>query len=292
MYEIAVDKIIGLSFHVYIHNYTNKTKNIAKISMMANSTRKTMKSARNLSFDRIEKHGALLFKNKQKIGVSFTSCCMSSSPYTSYVVDIHLPPAIIISPVILTLGYALVLTMDYVLIKNDMKLAPIISPMKLRGLIAVYHFLLPIIFASKYDFGNISFMLQPWTTALQIVFLAKSDLSIKKWILMLFKVATFQDDSPTADSSREIRIQGLKKIIRGLAKAAFMKFVLDGLLPHDLSDLLGMPVFSTRSLFITYVLAFRIYCMMGITDIIMGLVQCTCLIRFKDIFDNPFMATR
>ncbi|KAI7890153.1 uncharacterized protein EV154DRAFT_256623 [Mucor mucedo] len=217
---------------------------------------------------------------------------MSSSPYTSYVVDIHLPPAIIIPPVILTLVYVLVLTIDYVLIKNDAKLASIISPMKLRVLIAVYHFLLPIVFASKYDFGNISFMLQPWTTALQIVFLAKTDLSIKKWVAMLFKVATFQDDSPTTDTSREIRIQGLKKVARGSIKFVFMKLVLDGLLPKDLSDLLGMPVFSPRALFITYVLAFRIYCMMGVTDIIMGLVQCTCLIRFKDIFDNPFMASR
>lgn len=217
---------------------------------------------------------------------------MSFSPYKSYVADIHLPPAIIVSPFVLTFGYALALTMDYVLIKNDTRFAHIISPMKLRCLIAVYHFLLPIIFASKYDFGNISFMLQPWTAALHIVFLAKSDLSIKEWISMLFKLATFQDDDPTTDTPQEIRTKGLKKMLRGLAKFGIMKIVLDGLLPKDLSDLLSMPVFSPRALFITYVLAFRIYCMMGITDVIMGAVQTTCLVRFKDIFDNPFMAKR
>lgn len=216
----------------------------------------------------------------------------NTSHYTSYVVNIRLPPAITVSPVILTIGYVLALIMDYVLIKNDTKLASIISPTKLRYTIASYHFILPIVFASKYDFANISFMLQPWTTAAQIVFLAKSDLTVKEWISMLFKVATFQDDSPTTDISNEIRIQGIKKMIRGVAKFGFMKIVLDGLLPKDLSDLLSIPFYSPQALFITYVLAVRIYCMMGITDVIMGIVQSLFLVRFKDVFDNPFIASR
>lgn len=176
--------------------------------------------------------------------------------YKSYIIDIHLPPAIIVDPLLLSLGYALVLIFDFILIKNDTK-----------------HFILPIFFATKYDFGNISFMMHPWSLAAQIVFLAKSELSLTNWLKMLIKTATFQDDSPTTETSTEIRLAGLKKLIRGLAKFVFMKLFLDGVLPVD-------------------ILAVRIYCMLGVTDVLMGVVQSLFLIRFKDVFNNPFIASR
>lgn len=215
-----------------------------------------------------------------------------NAPYGSYVVDFSLPPAIIVSPIYLTVGYILTFILDYFLIKNDTKLASIISPSKLRYCIGIYHFILPILFASKYDFANISFMLHPWSTAAQIVFLAKSDLVFKDWITMFWKIASFQDDSPTTSTSNEIRLQGLKKSMRGLLKIGFMKLFLDGLLPPDLSDLLALPFYSPQALFITYILAVRIYCMAGITDVIMGIVQSISLIRFGDLFDKPFLASR
>lgn len=212
--------------------------------------------------------------------------------YKSYIVDIHLPPAIIVHPLLLSLGYALVLILDFILIKNDTKLALIISPTQLRFLIGAYHFILPILFGTKYDFGNISFMMHPWSTAAQIAFLAKSNIPLTNWLKMLIKTATFQDDSPTTETRTEIRLAGLKKLIRGLTKFVFMKLFLDGVLPKDLSDLLALPFYSPRSIFITYILAVRIYCMLGVTDVLMGLVQSLSLVRFKDVFNNPFIASR
>ncbi|KAI9269588.1 hypothetical protein EDC94DRAFT_599309 [Helicostylum pulchrum] len=215
----------------------------------------------------------------------------SNSLYKSYVVDIILPPAIIVSPITLTIGYTLTFILDYFLMKHDTKLSSFISPTKLRYAIGIYHFLLPTLFASKYDFGNISFMLHPWSTAAQVVFLAKANLPVKDWIIMFFKTVTFQDDSLTNKTANEIRIDGLKKAARGLLKFAFMKIFLDGLLPKDLSDLLSLPFYSPKALFITYILAVRIYCMLGVTDIVMGIAQSLSLIRFKDVFDNPFIAS-
>jgi Na+-transporting NADH:ubiquinone oxidoreductase subunit NqrE len=218
---------------------------------------------------------------------------MGANPkYESHFVDLYLPPATIVPVEILILGYTLLLLLDYVLIKNDEKIARVISPKLLRFIIATYHFLVPIFFASKYDFGNISFMIHPWTTAAQIVFLTKSDMSFGDWIPFVIKVATFQDDSPTTDTPREIRLKGLQKVARGIAKFAFMKVALDGILPEDLSDLLALPFYSPKAMFITYVLALRIYCMLSTVDIIMGFTQAVFLIRFNDLFDNPFLATR
>ncbi|KAI9480670.1 MAG: hypothetical protein EXX96DRAFT_563717 [Benjaminiella poitrasii] len=211
----------------------------------------------------------------------------------SYIMNIKLPPAVTVPAHILTLGYSLILIIDYILVKNESKLSSIVSQNQLRCIIATYHFVLPIAFASKYDFGNISFMIQPWTLAAQIVFLANSDMTLLgDWLPKLIKTATFQDDRPTTETSMEIRLSGLKKVMRGIAKMSFMKVVLDGLLPEDLSSLLELPFYSPRAWFITYVLAFRIYCMLSVVDIVTGVFQASFLIRFHDIFDSPFIATR
>lgn len=216
----------------------------------------------------------------------------SNEVYDSYIVDFKLPPATIILPIPLAFIYLSVLCLDYVLIRNDTKLASIISPTQLRLLIFGCHFMLPILFETKHKFLNISYMLQPWSLALQVVFLAKSDLTFKNWLLMLLKTATFQDDSPTSEAPHEIRKKGFEKTLRGVAKYVFMKIVLDRVLPKDYTDLLAMPFFDPKALFFTYIFAVRIYCMMGLSDLIMGIIQSIFLIRFKDIFDNPFIASR
>lgn len=216
----------------------------------------------------------------------------SNQRYASYVVDVKLPPATTVPAGTLTAAYTLVLVLDYVLVKNDAKFSAFITPMQLRALIAIYHFFIPIFFASKYDFGNISFMLHPWSMAAQIIFLSTSSVPLTEYLQTLLKVTLFLDDSPSAKTQKQIRLDGVKKIARGFAKLLFMKVALDGILPKDLSDLLAMPFYSPRAMFITYVLAVRIYCMMSIVDILMGVLQATLLIRFHDLFDNPFLATR
>lgn len=216
----------------------------------------------------------------------------SNQRYESYIVDIKLPPPITVHAGVLTIAYILVLILDYLLVKNNAKFSAYITPLQLKTFIATYHFFIPIFFASKYDFGNISFMLQPWTFAAQIVFLSNSSVTLREYIPKLIKIAIFQDDSPTIMTNQQIRLDGLKKIIRGIVKFSFMKIALDGILPDDLSDLLALPFYSPKALFITYILAFRIYCMISLVDIFMGTVQAVFLIRFHDLFDNPFLATR
>ncbi|KAL7314235.1 hypothetical protein PS15m_005833 [Mucor circinelloides] len=215
----------------------------------------------------------------------------SNQRYASYVVDIKLPPAITVSVGTLTTAYAFVLILDYLLVKNDAKFSAFVSPVQLRVVIATYHFLIPIFFASKHDFGNITFMLHPWSIAAQIIFLSTSSVTVKEYSQTLLKAAVFLDDSATTKTHQQIRLDGVKKVARGLAKLAFMKIALDGILPEDLSDLLALPFYSPRAMFLTYVLAVRIYCMMSIVDIPMGALQATLLIRFHDLFDNPFLAT-
>lgn len=231
----------------------------------------------------------LLFFFVQLVHMSMDT---SNQRYASYVVDIKLPPAITVSAGTLTAAYTLVLILDYLLVKNDAKFSAFITPMQLRALIATYHFFIPIFFASKYDFGNISFMLHPWSMAAQIIFLSTSTVTLKEYLQTLLKVALFLDDSPTTRTQQQIRLDGIKKIARGFSKLLFMKIALDGILPDDLSDLLAMPFYSPRAMLITYVLAVRIYCMMSLVDIPMGVLQATLLIRFHDLFDNPFLATR
>lgn len=216
----------------------------------------------------------------------------NSSIYRSYLFEIQLPEPIIVPAGILTFGYALTLGFDYLLVKNEKRLSKYISSSKLFTMIGVYHFILPIVFASKYNFGNISFMLHPWSIAIQIVFLANSNITWNEWLVSLSRIVTSIDDSPTTDTPREIRLKGLKKVVRGCAKFAFMRLVLDKYLPDDLSILLSYPVFSLQSFYITYLLALRIYCMIGISDVLIGIVQGLFLTRIHDSFDNPFFAYR
>lgn len=215
-----------------------------------------------------------------------------SSAYPSYLFEIKLPKPIIVPAGTLTLGYAITLAFDYLLVRNEKKFSRYLSPVQLHFMMGVYHFILPIVFASKYDFGNLSFMLHPWSVALQIIFLTNSQLTWKQWLKNIIRIATFLDESPTMETDREIRLKGLKRVARGIAKIAFMKIVLDRLLPDDLSILLSYSVFSLESFYITYVLAFRIYCMTSCSDVLTGLVQSLFLIRFQDAFHNPFVAYR
>ncbi|KAI8971360.1 hypothetical protein BDB01DRAFT_699167, partial [Pilobolus umbonatus] len=116
-------------------------------------------------------------------------------------------------------------------------------------------------------------------------------LSFRQWLPVAIKLNTFQDENTeTAHTDSDIRTAGFKKMMRGIAKISFIKFILIQLYPSDISDLLSMPIFSLKGLFLTYILAFRIYCMMGLSDVVMGIVQMATAIRFKDIFDNPFIS--
>ncbi|KAI7903750.1 uncharacterized protein BX663DRAFT_433542 [Cokeromyces recurvatus] len=134
-------------------------------------------------------------------------------------------------------------------------------------------------------------MLQPWALAAQIVFFTNSSITLKDWLSKLIKISTFQDDTPTTETDMEIRLNGLKKMIRGIIKTAFMKVVLDSLLPDNIASLLAIPFYKPKACFITFILALRIYCMISVVDIITGVIQTIFLIRFNDIFNNPLLAT-
>ncbi|KAI8977401.1 hypothetical protein BDF20DRAFT_836210 [Mycotypha africana] len=222
----------------------------------------------------------------------------------SYVTYLRLPTPVILPVQTLAFIYMGVLFFDYFLIKT-VPTTTRQTKIILHVFIATYHFILPIFIASKYDFGNISFMVQPWILAAQIIYLAnkkqiadiKSNknstlVAFKGWITQLVKIATFQDESKANLSKQQIRIRGLKKTVRGLAKFAFMKLLLDPvILPKNLSTILKYPFYSFKALYLTYALGWKIYCMMSVTDIIMGVAQAITLIRFNDVFDNPFMST-
>lgn len=210
----------------------------------------------------------------------------------SYVTYIKLPSTKVLPVPSLVAMYSLTLVIDYLLVRNEKRLSSIIPPFLLRSLIGVYHFILPLYFDSKYEIANISFMLQPWIYAIQIFFLTESGISLREWIPMMIKIGTFQDETPNTLSNNDVRLGGMKKLLRGTAKLVFMRLVLDQFLPKDLSIILHYPVYNPKAMFLTYVLAMRIYCMMSLVDVLMGLLQIVFLVRFQDLFDNPFMSSR
>ncbi|KAI8882737.1 hypothetical protein K501DRAFT_250774 [Backusella circina FSU 941] len=208
--------------------------------------------------------------------------------YDSPILNITLPPAITIPTIPLTLLYGGLLTLDYFLLRYDSKLP--INPTHLRIIIGLYHFIIPFCIDSPYAVGNISFMLQPWASTAQIVYLSQTKTSLTEWIPKMIKIATFQD-TQAALPPNEIRKKGLIKVARALVKYTVMKCVVDWILPNHYSLVLRFPFYNPFSLVMTYLFAVRIYCMMGVTDFVMGIIQTLFAIPFHDVFNNPFWAS-
>jgi hypothetical protein len=209
--------------------------------------------------------------------------------FESPILNITLPEAITIPTIPLTLFYVGLLILDYFLLRHDTKLP--IHPTHLRVIIGLYHFIIPFFIASPHAFANISFMLQPWASATQIVYLSQTKTSLTEWIPKMIKIASFQDTQSTL-APTEIRKKGLVKIARALIKFTVMKCVVDRILPNHYTLLLKFPFYDPFSLVMTYLFAVRIYCMMGVADLGMGIVQTLFAVPFHDVFNNPFWTSR
>ncbi|KAI9493380.1 hypothetical protein BDB00DRAFT_378603 [Zychaea mexicana] len=206
--------------------------------------------------------------------------------HTQPVIDVTLPPQIVVPDLYLVTGHALMLWFDYLAVRH---LQPIIGAIRLRLFLAAIHISIPLVFACPSELLNNTLLGTPWYAASYIVYFADKNFSFRESLANVGStLLVFQENQ---QATGYVRIQGLAKIARGVFKWALMKSLVDPWLPHGYSQrLLAIPYWSWESLWLTALIGFKVYCIMGLADIGVGSIQCTLGVPIYDIFDSPILA--
>lgn len=216
---------------------------------------------------------------------------------TAPIVDIDLPaPIILPCPQLFSLHLSL-FCIDYLVSSHEDRIVPtILHGARLRVILAMIHFLVPMAFACPNFYINGMLTGAPWFIASKIVqHASKKDTKSSFSIIQLVQSITSMHPSKTTTNQEQvlIRIQGLAKVSRGIFKWAFMKSMIDPHIPSNYGPLLlAMPYWSLYSLWITALLGVKVYCLCGLSDLSFGFQQFLLGISFMDMFNSPLLAHR
>lgn len=211
--------------------------------------------------------------------------------------DIDLPPPLYIIPIFpLVIINVALLCFDYVLYRNEKKFSKIISPSQLRVITGFIHILLPMLVISDHPPVNALFTTAPWFLAVYAASLPVSDnLTFKDWIFSL--VETIYEPKAKSErkhwaSTKDIRIGGIAKFLRGVLKFVFLFLVVNPLLPPVARNTIEYPWLSLRGLSFILLFGTKHYCLLGILDIAFGIAQLVLGKHTIDSMHEPFLSTR
>ncbi|KAI7877021.1 hypothetical protein K492DRAFT_239440 [Lichtheimia hyalospora FSU 10163] len=211
---------------------------------------------------------------------------------TAPIVNIDLPAPIILSCVQLLSLHLSLFCIDYVVARHEYHIPILLQGARLRVILAIIHFLIPMVFACSNFYINGMLIGAPWFIAAKIVQHASNKNSHSSFSIMhlVYSISSMDASDITNEERVRIRIQGLAKVARGAFKWAFMKSIIDPQIPADYGLLLTLPYWSLYSLWLTAVLGIKVYCLCGLSDLSFGLQQFILGIPFMDMFDSPLMA--
>lgn len=203
-------------------------------------------------------------------------------------IDISLPPAIVLPAATLIILYAVVLSIDFCLLYNERHLNKFITAKQLRIAMAIVHIIIPMIFISNHAPCNILFAAAPWFLASYSAHMSTEQLTIKKWMYTLFKVAI--DDDEIMKNKTKIRCKGMSKISLGTLKLVFMQVFVNPLLPQHAEYALDYGWLHPMSLVYTVLFGIKAYCLLGAVDIFMGIEQTLFGWNMVDLFNSPIIS--
>lgn len=208
--------------------------------------------------------------------------------FSSPLLNINLPDPIVIPAAQLTGLYACMLGIDYVLLRNQQKVAFLCSKNTLRVGMTVVHALVPLAVVSPLSPNNVSFAAIPWFLASYSAYLPTENFTLTEWIKALY--GTIVDKN--AAETKNVHVQGLVKTLRGVAKLSVLYFGVEPLLPTMPDEMLNYPWLSQKSLSDTFLFGLKSYLILGAVDVTTGLAQASTGWCMVDMFDAPLLATR
>ncbi|CEP12956.1 hypothetical protein [Parasitella parasitica] len=205
-------------------------------------------------------------------------------------IDIPLPPAIILPAYALILLYAIVITADFYLLRNERFLVAsgIITPKQLRIAMAVVHVLIPMVFISSHPPSNILFAAAPWFLASYSARIPTDRLTVETYIHTLFRVTV--DDRDDFVSKTKVRTKGAAKMALGVFKIAVMHLMIDPLLPRHPDYALEYAWSSPMSMIYTVLFGVKAYCLLGVVDVFMGAEQLVFAWNMVTLFNSPILS--
>lgn len=209
------------------------------------------------------------------------------------IINVELPPAIVIPGGYLLLAHALLLCVDYLAIRYEHRL--FLGPTCLRLILALVHVAMPLVFACEHFALNTALIGAPWFVASYAVHFASQPYhTLETWARNMVRALLAIQDNVDDHPVFYVRLQGLAKLCRGLFKWVMMKSVIDRwLLPADFDiQLLQLPYFSYKSCWLTICVGLKAYLMLGVVDIVLGVQQFLLGVPLMDLFDSPILAHR
>lgn len=198
-------------------------------------------------------------------------------------VDITLPSAFILSYSHLTILYLSSFVLDLILLRNQIRFNPIC----VRVFIALFHASLPLIFISPSRLFNVFFIGIPWFFAVHAAYMPPNDLSPARFFKSLLKMTSIPSTAPT----KVIRYRGAVNICLGILKLSFMALFIDPLLPQKPIFALYYAWFHPISLLYTVLYGIKVYCILGVVDIGLGVEQIVTGWEMIQLFDSPVLST-
>ncbi|CEP12961.1 hypothetical protein [Parasitella parasitica] len=180
------------------------------------------------------------------------------------------------------------LGIDYILLRYQNKLY--ISKKTLGIGMTVIHAIVPLAVVSPLQPNNVAFAAVPWFLASYSAYLPTERFTLTEWIKALY--GTIVDRTPIAPGGKtNVNALGLLKTLRGVAKLVIMYFGIEPFLPTMPDDMLRHPWLSKKSLTDTFLFGLKAYLILGVVDIITGLIQAATGWRMVDMFDSPLLST-
>ncbi|KAI9311332.1 hypothetical protein BX666DRAFT_1868111 [Dichotomocladium elegans] len=203
-------------------------------------------------------------------------------------ISIRLAPAFVMSTQDLALFYALLLVVDYQLLRNESRLP--LGKRQLRVLMMFGHAALPLVLVSRRHLDNMFLAGIPWFIVTYSAFAMPMDgISVFEWIDGVLSIVGVLFENANKGTHR---LQGCVKVIRGSVKLLFSHVIIQPWLPADNRFLLSLGWFDLLSLLLTVLYGIKAYCTLGIVDVFMGLEQILLGVPLIDIFNSPILASR
>ncbi|ORX47057.1 hypothetical protein DM01DRAFT_1327425 [Hesseltinella vesiculosa] len=208
-----------------------------------------------------------------------------------YFVLFRLPPAVVVSPVVVFPIYMAALLMDYLIISYiRLHRSSAVSSTGFFIIVIAYHILIPLSIVSTSPGLNVFFTAAPLYMAMFTASLPPNELaSIRRWG---YRLST---DLVDPDQGGRVRLHGLAKVFRGLFKLIFNQAIVNpyglGDMNNDLKQILTQPWYEPQAVLYHLVLGIKAYCLLGIVDMWLGAEQALFGVRYIDIFNSPILSS-
>lgn len=208
-------------------------------------------------------------------------------------------PLVSLDFISISLFYSLIIYYDYYLY-----CCTSIPYQKYKHWQRIFHIAIPFIVAPKFHGVSTLFIAYPWFFASVGAYTSQlykknknpQQQTFKQWIISIGMegFAQSQDKQANGDATiaKEIRIEGVKRVVTCAVAMALGHFLVNPFLLEDPTDFLTFRWYSFDGLYNGFLIGFKGYTLFLSNDMAFATAQVITGIRVMHAFNLPFMATR